>query len=291
MENERKRKTSSSKKSRETNWAMEPFRECLKQLDSLSVLMRLSVQGINMVSASHKAAEVLYKHKAIMSEISDDAKNLSDEEHLERLNRSKEMSDLAKSEIEKDFPLLHSQGIVTVWAFLEGAVRSFVCAWIKNNKNIYDINEFKKIKINVSEYEKLNVDEKAYYIFDVYERDVVQGFPYGVKRFEKLLAPIGFSGPLNRSIVRNLYEMAQIRNCIVHRAGFVDYTLKQKCPYLSMEVGDVIKISSNQYFEYMESVDDYLALLICRVAKWEGVDMDDTEKRILEIPVSLLKNK
>lgn len=52
----------------------------------------------------------------------------------------------------------------------------------------------------------------------------------GVARFETLLALVELSGAIDEEHRKGLFELQQVRNVIVHRAGIVDRRLREQCP-------------------------------------------------------------
>jgi len=253
-------------------WALEHFQRFLDQSAELESLLNLSTRGIGLLRGIPKTIDVLAKIK--------NESNTS--EHQARMERAKKESELAQKEIENGFPLLHSQAAVTIWTFLEAAIRGNLCAWIKNLTDDHDIIELKKIKVNIYAYNQLSEYDRVLYLYDLYEKEVAVGELYGTKRFEKLLNPFGLSGPLTQKIKQDIFELAQIRNVIVHRGGIADYQLVQKLSNSKFKPGQTIKLSNEDIHRYFDSVHEYVVLLICRTGTKFGVDMSDNLNSILK---------
>lgn len=239
-------------------------------------LMELSVRGIRILTTMPNAYELIQK-----------LKNDNDSKSKKKLAKLKKNAKFAQKEIDRNFPVLHSQFLVALWAYLEGAIRYFIGEWIKNDPDAYKIPEIQKIKIELAKFIHLGPDDRALYIYDVYEREIVQGLPYGVKRFEKLLQPLGLSGPLREGIIEDFHEMAQIRNAIVHRGGFADIQLIQKCPNLNYKNNQEIVVKKEDFERYFHSVHIYIILLMERVAKKYNPNIEPFDFDKLE--VSLVK--
>lgn len=251
-------------------WASEPFERYFKETETLFDLLRLSQTGISLLRGIPKTIEVLAKY-------SDEV----DPSNEERLEVAKREAKLAQKEIDEGFPLLHNQALITAWTLLESTVKSYVINWIRYNPDAIKIDSIGKIKIELGDYLQLNEDDRPQYIFEIFEREIGRAEPMGFKRFEKILAPFGMSGPVSEQISQDLYTTANLRNALVHRSAVVDYQLLRKCPYLEMKVGDQIKVSPKQLRTLSNSMHSYVILLICRSGELFGVDMSKERDSVL----------
>lgn len=183
---------------------------------------------------------------------------------------------------------MHSQAIILLWAFLEGTIKTFVCEWIKNMPESYSVPEIRRIKVEIGQYESIRPEDRAAYIYELYERDSALGD--GVSRFEKILSPLGISGPITDKIRKELHTLAQIRNVIMHRGGTIDRKLLDQCPYLKQNVGEEIAIRPSDSNSYVKSVEEYVILLICRIGLRFGVDTSADLDVILNTKLSTEEN-
>lgn len=201
----------------------------------------------------------------------------------EELTKSKEnaikKSDLAKKEIENKFPFLYGQATLMLYSHLEGAIKRFVTEFFKIKGAIENIDELSRIKITISEFVKLDDVERLDYLFQQYEKSVTIGLQYGVNRFETLLKPIGFSGKVEKTIQQGIFELSQVRNNLLHRGGFADKHLTSCCPWLNYNIGDVVKITQDQYENYHKLVFEYIILIIIRLRENIGYDMSEYKKK------------
>jgi hypothetical protein len=168
-------------------------------------------------------------------------------------------------EIKTDFPFLNSQYVVHLWGSLESLVMSSLAATIHNEPAFLDLKEIKRIKISVSEYEKLGPYDRAYYLIKQLDNSLDGPFKRGVERFEGLLKVFGLDGDVPDTIKKTLFELQQVRNVLVHKGGIVDLSLVGSCPWLGLSVGENFKIDLDKLKIYFDSVFDYVTLLIDRL--------------------------
>jgi|GEM_PF-3608159 hypothetical protein len=158
---------------------------------------------------------------------------------------------------EKGYSDLYKPNVIALYTLLEAAVRDLITALFKEYKTTLDkVKEVQKIKISVIEFETLTEHERYDYLYSEYERDVVKGEKYGVSRFKKLLDPLGINIIVEDENEKVILELAQIRNCIIHRNAIVDKKLLTECPWLKSDykIGDEIIIMQKHFKRYIHSV-------------------------------------
>lgn len=242
------------------NWATASFRQTLEQFERLSQTLHLAMRGIAFARNSHRIAELLHR---IDGEPDDGARGLK---------RAQEEADLATREVEEGFPILHAQATVTLWAYLEASVRQVVADWIHNEPSCLRHAQFEKVRVRLAEYERLDPSEKPLFIVEALEREFAVGLQNGVTRFEALLAPVMLAGDVPGDLGRRIFELGQVRNVIVHRAGMADKRFCEACPWMRAEIGKALIVSHPDYAKYNRAVHDYFMLIICRVGERLGVD-------------------
>lgn len=101
-----------AKKDGVPEWATECLRSFIDDHDRLHKLLHLSMRGISVLRAMPKAFDAL---STIEPEeyTSDDAK--------QRRQQIQEESELAQSEVDTGFELIHAQAVISLWSSLESA--------------------------------------------------------------------------------------------------------------------------------------------------------------------------
>jgi hypothetical protein len=251
------------------SWATAPFRWFLEETKRLDQLLSLAMRGISMVQATPRLV-------AVIAEIEEKQDN---PKHKAEMKTTQEMADLAKNEVKEDFPLLRANNLVAIWSLLESVIRTFVAAWIANNPKAMTMPSISKIKVRLGEYHCIPDEDKSLYIAELLETEFGANLRNGVNRFEAMLVLFGLSGEVSEETKKGIFELGQIRNALVHRAGHADRTLIDSCPWLPFKPGEKIKISRDIYSRCLNAAGDYTLQLIIRVAEKFGKDMSKFKTR------------
>jgi hypothetical protein len=70
-------------------------------------------------------------------------------------------------------------------------------------------------------------------------------------RFEALLDFVDLCGPIAESVSRDLRELEQVRNVIVHRNGVVDRRLVEVAYVVAAEIGDHLRLTRDDDVWYL----------------------------------------
>ena len=159
-----------------------------------------------------------------------------------------------------------------MWVSLEDVVRTFLAAWLGNQRGAKQADAVQKLKVSVTEYEAMDEEERCFYIVQLLEREATAR--HGIERFECLLRPFGLSGPFPEEARRDLYELYHVRNLLVHRAGRVDRKFASACPWLGLTPGQTYVVDHKTYRRYHESTVQYITEIIYRVREHFGWGRD-----------------
>jgi hypothetical protein len=242
-------------------WATLPFRRLLRHLEEANWLVVLCIQGLGAISKMVPLAE------AIMNCEKDDP-NFDLDLNEKSLKETQKRAELAQSEINNGFPMLHANAVVGAWGALESAMIDFLVLWLINQPDALKCEEFSKIKIILADFETLEKEERMRFLISELERSVRSKFKEGVSRFESLLSVIGLSGPVDEKVRKTLYEMFHIRNIIVHCASIADRRFVQACPWLGYSIGDSVTVSHKNWLNYLKAIDEYAACKLSRISSY-----------------------
>src|SRR4051794_35266981 len=112
--------SSSEKSTAAPQWAMQPFEDFLTHIGRLHLVLHLSMTGISSLRGIPGLMEALQ-----ITEFQGPHYSLS-------LEIARAEASCAQSEIDDDFPILHTQFTIASWAGLEATVRSFLARWLQN---------------------------------------------------------------------------------------------------------------------------------------------------------------
>jgi hypothetical protein len=265
MENHEKPSTPGAPK-----WATQAFRRFVEESVRLVRLVSLAVRGIGVLRAMPQVIEAIAEAKDKHGEPGTKAK----------LALAREEAELADKEVNQQFPLLYGLGTVALWSLLEAAVLEFVTEWLKNQPKALQTEPMSKPRVRVGEYELLMGDERFAYLAAQLDREIGAGIRNGTERFESLLRPLGLNGSVPKHLAKDIFELGQVRNGLVHRGGRVDRKLSESCPWLDLRQNDELKVSKAMFERYSEAAMQYVVLLICRVGERFGVDMTKTRQPV-----------
>jgi len=186
------------------------------------------------------------------------------------LDACRQMAKAAQGEIYSGFVTLHSQSIVALWGTLDALVEDLLTAWLRNEPKVLQAREFQKIKVPVSKYEFFDEEQRAAFVIRELTRSLNADLKRGIGRFETVLAVVGINGKVDEPFRRDLFELSQVRNILVHRAGIADEIFCSNCPWVGVKLGDAISMDHDVYVRYYKAVHVYMFELMNRVEVHQG---------------------
>lgn len=230
-------------------WSAYPFLELLDEIDEL-------YKYLDILSISFP----LLQNEDVVNILKD---------NMYTKNEAQEMIDRVhgylKEEKRNGYFHTNSQFSILLFAYLEGGIKRFIMSLFEHLPTVYDIKEVKDIKISVAEYRKCSKEELYGYLFERYEDSVAKGEKYGVSRFEKMLKPFGFGGAVDEEVKKSIFELAQIRNCLLHKGGRADKAIIENCSWLELKLNERVSINNEQVISYCNNVTAYIQTVARRV--------------------------
>jgi hypothetical protein len=230
----------------------------LNYVHQVADLQYVTRRGIEMLSTYPALVEVLKPDE-------------SDQQGIEKaegiLEDNTRMAELAKSEIENDFPLAHSAAIMGVWGALEAMVEDLAICWMMYNPSVLDEPKVAKIKGPLVEFQKMSEEDRLRFLVAELQRDLGSEFKGGANKFESLLGAIGLGGPVDKRVKDVIFEAQNLRNLFAHRGGVADSRFISKCPHLKYSVGDSVRIGYGHYWHILNGLlmYDMIVMNRCRV--------------------------
>jgi len=245
-------------------WSKEPFNQFLDYVQNETRLVELAANGIQMTVRQEHLSEALYNLGIALDQPKRSAAS--------QLADALVMAEVARREVEADFPLLHAHSLVGIWGALEALMNDVAVAWLTHRKALLKRIEFAAVKVPLAEFERMGTAERAQYLLDQFPRP--PGVPGGLPRLELLMEKVGLDGTLEDELRRTLIETHQVRNVYAHRGGIVDRKARAACPWRrDWKVDKPILVGHAEYSRYHHAVNTYAFELLVRAAAQFGVDI------------------
>lgn len=249
-------------------WITDHFEESLNSLELLMQITDISARGISVLRGMPKIVKVLA-----------DVKGNSDHpDSVEKLDRAQKEAELASTEVEKDFPVLHGLAVVALWSWMEHSVKGFVALWLAHRHDALDAPAVQKLRVRLGEYLQLQKAEQAQFLVELLEQELASSLKRGATRFEALLQPFGLSFQLPDGCAETLFELQQIRNAIAHRNGRADRRLRSDCPWLKLKINQPVLVSRKMLHAYSGAAGEFLLAFLYRVGDIYSVDLSPAER-------------
>lgn len=241
------------------HWAIHPFEDALTWIHETATLRTLAVRGITLVRAIPPLVDALEQLHG--DEATPPLAQLPD------LHQTRQEAELAERELDHNFPLLHSQGVIALWATLEAMHHNLLANWLMHVKGARELAEVRAIHIPAALERPVEEQDRWLYVVGKLEHRAGARQMEGVSRFEVLLDLFGLEGAVETRLRRDLLELQQIRDALVHRRGLADRKLLEICPWLEYPITSRINIHRDDFERYFASVADYITNLIYRVGR------------------------
>jgi hypothetical protein len=177
------------------------------------------------------------------------------------------LSNWAIGEIEAGFPRQSAHGAVSYWGAVEALVEDVFVIRIQQNRAYLD-GELGKTRLSIRDFELLEEDDLLRLVAEQASGVRGRGAPGS---FEALLDFVDLSGPVGERAGRDLRELEQVRNVIVHRNAVADRRLAEVGWMLDVEVGKEIEVTVEDELRYYRACEAYGETLERRlIARYKG---------------------
>lgn len=237
---------------------MRPFAVFIDHSQEASIILGLSIDGISKLTMMPAQVKWLERNDPDLGARSDAGESA-------RLRAARKWAEFADIQARRGFPLLYAQAVVSLWGELEALVEDFIGVWFLNMPGALKIEQVARVKVPLAEFESLDQDERVRLLVHELEDSLRASLKAGTSRFEVLFDTIGLSGQVPSGIKRDLFEMNQVRNVIVHKASVADRRLAESCPWMGVKPGASLRVGKNDMARYDHAVHEYVLSLINRV--------------------------
>jgi len=254
------------------DWAAVPFENTLDYLDRENKRLNISLVGLDAVNKMPFLIQVLKNTKTNKKEV---------EELNRRLEVANKHAAIVETERKSGFHTLYSHGVVSMWVGLEALVGDIIIAFLVNKPELAKVKPFCDVKLTLGEYRTMSESELSHALFREIERETKAIFQSGINKFESILRTVGLDGKVPSKRAKNLYELHNVRNVILHRAGIVDSRFRVNCPWRREKIGSRITVNAKDYKRYHDSAGAYLLELIQRTRVMCGLRRYRKKREIL----------
>lgn len=245
------------------DWVTKPLRAFVEYHKRMHDFYHFSIAGFQMaVFSVARRDELIAELRKLDGEAGVRGKEYPYPDDSERNRAAK-----ARAELDRGLPTLHESQTVLLWSSLEWLVEDFVVNLLSHKPELLKLEAIQKIRIAFAEYARLEGDERYRYVVGELQRDSKVAFRSGVDRFETLLGPFGMAGTVEAHTRRDLMELENVRNVLVHRRGVADSRLVRNCPWMGLSVGENVPVVKDSFERYYNAVFDYVGMLVARVPK------------------------
>lgn len=242
-------------------WYTEPFDRFIKYFSEVEKVLNISIDGINVLQ---REPDLL---KAVIElQCSEEYRQISEDEQI-KIKKVEQEAEYAKQMNESGYPLLYAHSLVSLWGALETLIEDLTVSFLKNEPSKIKKEKVNNLAIPFFQFVELDEDEQMKLILELLEQKLKSKYRPGIARFEAILDVLNLSGDIPENITRDLYEMYNIRNVIVHRSSVTDRKLLSNCPWLTYQIGEKVIINDIQYQRYSNALKEYAIILMNRVRK------------------------
>jgi hypothetical protein len=227
---------------------LKPFKSFIEFVDETNRAVFLTIYAIRSLDGLGRLVTVMERIKPTL-------------DGSQAVEKAQKYEQMALEENRNGFPLTLSHAAVALWAALEVTIPTYVAVCLRAKPELLRGERFKKVRFPVSMLDA-TPDEQFQWIVQELQDQLKTDEKLGIGRFEGLLAAAGFEVPVESYLRRDLLELSQVRNLVVHRFGVVDEAFREKCPFRNDPIGSRLKISEADYDRYQRSVREFAAIII-----------------------------
>lgn len=196
-------------------------------------------------------------------------------------------SEMAKADIEAGSPGINAQALISMNSVLDAMVEQLSTSWREAIVAIESDRIFEKATTEHPEAAAKIDDATMQMLRQAIRSELDRQLPKpgrltgsGAKRYETVLAKIGWGAPADRPIPPDmdlaLAEFGAIRDVLIHRAGRVDSKALEQAPSLRYQEGQLIRVSADDFRTYSAAIRCYAMEVQFRpMRNWPEVSESD----------------
>jgi hypothetical protein len=245
---------------------IEDFRAVLlRKREELRELEYFASVCDNALHQATRAVQSVELQRKIASALGEPSPFETDEEFEKAKSHASAIAKFAEAEKSAGLPYLFGLCAVRLWALMEALVDELVVEAMRHPERCKDQAVLSRLKGPLVEFRSASPDEQAEFLAETLKQSADAVLKPGIGRFEAILDPVGLGGSVDESVRKALFELSQVRNVIVHKAGKADRRLVDGCAWLAVERGAKVHVSAKMFARYRLAAYWYLIELRGRV--------------------------
>lgn len=237
----------------------------------------------NALHQAAKSVEALDLRRKIAEVLNEEQEHQSESELNEAKEHAAKVSEFAESQRKDGLPYLHSLCAVRLWALAEAMIDELVVHSLLTPSEFFDQTLLAKLKGPLIEFRSASPDEQAEFLAETLKQLVDAPLKLGAGKFEALLDPVALGGAIKDIVRRNLFELSQVRNIIVHKSGKADRRLVDACPWLNLKKGDNVHVTLDMFECYRLAVYWYMIAIRNRIESRYSIENDMDLKPVFQM--------
>ena len=226
-------------------------------------LSDLYTTGADRLRNAHELQKILFEH--------DKKWDLKPDEG--QLERAKELSALARAEVEAGFPLVNAHFLLGVWGVFESALDACVVEWMVQNPGDFQWGPQDEIKMSPAVVFAPDARARAEVFLEALKKRRGSAPSVGITRFEGLLSLVGLDGPLPAGLSDTVFELQQVRNIYAHNGGQADPRFLAACPYVPVKLGERVPVNPRIADGYYSALLVYANVILARGWARHGIGL------------------
>ncbi len=216
------------------------IKRCRSELNKLEKFVDLTIRAFSQAADAKRMLELCR----------DTGLEYSDEEFVAALAKAEETESFARPEQSSGFPYLFGVSVIKMWSLIEAMVDDLAVECLSEPEKCEDKQLIDKLSGPLIEFVRAGPEQQAQILAREVKLAVGASQKRGVGRFEAVLRPLGLGGGVHSDVRKVSLELSECRHVHVHRASTVDQRLVETCPWLSLQVGNELHQSYNDFSRF-----------------------------------------
>lgn len=162
--------------------------------------------------------------------------------------------------LQNDYAVINSHSLISMWAAVEVAVEDTVVLVLTKEPSALDL--FTNAGVKTSSFAPAPLSyEDARRFYPRIEGKLREKLKVG-EYYIKLLDLLEIKLSCSSHVLSKMDEINQVRNCLMHRGGFIDARATESVEALQPFLNKQILITQSRYHEYYDAISGFLVALL-----------------------------